>query len=918
MDLTQAINRLDKHVEDFFTNKNVTSARKAGEAICKIIIFDRNNTINTTGKFEQLISSLTPKNIKLPRFFLSKIQAELRVLQSYGNADSHDSDEVLNTSDLSRIQRAISSLLSYLFDSKDEYNLDHKIPNYIYELINEKNIGNDNWRCQQIISIIYPNRKILINNVEKDYEFYIVEDADSRKVAFLGMNRNISFKEVFDKALHHETLKNINSLTFLFPIEISKTTGLTVKNRKEYIQRTSQNYLSKYPNILCNYDYYDDYIWDKCLPDYIKVNNELDLRKDFIDQNLFDDDNNTHMSLSFVDNIISEIRSNRNPLNIIFGQGGVGKTTFCEQAIQKINSKIVNGTKKKAIYISSIDIQDDIISNVSQINSIEDLYSIIFNNDEDTKIEKESLALNISCGNLVIVIDGLDEIISKLKDKFRLNDFFESIKKLNDTYRGCTIIITSREITLEPIDKETTKLFYLKGFDDNLINKYLIKRFKDKDDLIKLAYKSIKEISSSDKITPLIIRLVSDLTEDSPISRPTSVQSEFLDSEQPLDKVVLLLISREIQKQVLDMNVDQYFSLLQSIVFEHRGKIKESDFCDQVQYILQVTNGGKVYTFTEEFYSSYLVSSLLKRDHGELSIKYDSIEFLVKLRYITHVINSNNKDNTINDILVSDCYRGGVLINEISKYKENETEFEKTRLNELIKLPSTNIHEKKMISAILYIYFSTKRDDRNANMEHLKFLFDGDRIKNIAIFGDFHPIDFTELTIENGFFDNYTGLAKSLLPRNKTIFNNSKFINFSSKDFSKNIIFPENFNSDCDLSDELKKVIDLSIEANVKRKNLIEDDLIKILKVGFKTGTFTWKSLDVYKLQCTSLKTRFSLSQMLNMIEDSGFLVKEESKGAPPFGYKANPEYIHEIKDFITQRIISAKFDRLIKTIELQ
>ncbi|MEX9948819.1 NACHT domain-containing NTPase [Providencia alcalifaciens] len=918
MELTRIINRLDQHVHQFFSSKNINSARKAGEAICKIIIADRTNTLDESKKFDQLISLLTPKTLNLSKLFLSKIQSELRVLQSYGNSDSHDNEEELNTSDLIRIQRAIMGLLSYLFDSKDEYNLDHKIPNYIYELINEKNIGNDNWRCQQIISTIYPNRKIIRNTIEKDYEFHVVEDADGRKIAFLGLNRNISFKEIFDKSLQSENLNGIDSLTFLFPLEISKTTGMVVKNRKEYIQRTSQLYI-KNSDILCSYNYYDDYIWDKCLPSHIKVSHNLDLRDDFIDQNLFDD-KNTYMSLDFVDSIISETRINKKPLNIIFGQGGVGKTTFCEQSVQKINREINGGTKRKAIYISSIDIPDEIINSIAEISSIEDLYSIIFNNDEDTRIEKDCLALNISCGNLIIIIDGLDEIISKLKDKFNVDGFFESIKKLNDTYRSCTVIVTSREITLDSIDKETTNVLYLKGFDDILIDKYLRKRFKRNENLIQSAYDSIKKISSSDEITPLIIRLLSDLTEDAPSSQYKYIDCSFLDKEQPLDKVVLLLIAREIQKQSLDMNGDQYFLLLQSIIFEHQGKIKEEDFIYQIQYILQVTQENKVYTFTKEFFNSYLVSSLLERINGEVSIKYESIEFLIKLRYLTYIINSkeNYNDSTIDKTLAYDCYRGGVLVDEISKYKNSDTEFEKNRIDELIKKESNDIHHKKIISALLYIFFSTKKDDRSINAENIKYLFNGERVKNISIFGDFHPIDFTNLTVENGFFDNYSALGKSLLPKNKTVFNKSKFINFNEKDFGRNVIYPENFNSDCDLSDALKKVIDITIESDKRKQSLIEDDLIKIFKVGFKNGTFMWKSVEVYKQQCASLKTRFSLLHILNIIENSGLLIKEVSKSTSSFGYKANSIYVQDIKDFVTQRIISTTFNKLIISIESQ
>lgn len=915
MDLPQIINRLDEHVYDFFTKQNVNSARKAGEAIARIILRNANPSSNIDVKYEQLITSLTTQSTQLTKFFLGRVQSELRVLQTYGNADSHDSDESLNTNDLTRIQRALTSLLGYLFDSKDEYNLDYKIPNYIYGLLNESNISDDNWRCQSIISSIYPNRRMTKNIKDKDFDFYVVEDADGRYLAFLGLNRNISFTDAFSRALTDENLKDIQSLTFLFPLEISKTTQTPVKMRKEYIKRISASFLQN-RKITCLYYFYDDYIWDKCLPSHIKSNNDIVLRDDFIDQNLFDA-SQSHMSLDFVDSLISNIRLDRKPLNLIFGEGGVGKTTFCEQAVQKINRKMTDGLKKKAIFISSIDIPDESFSTITEIASIEDLYFLVFDGDEETKIDKNSLALNISCGNLIIIIDGLDELLSKLKDKFNASAFFESIKKLNDTYRNCTVIITSRDIELSNLDTDNTNILHLKGFDDELISKYLSKRFRRDSSLIGIAYKGIKDISSTREITPLIIRLVSDLASEDIIGQTKLIDCSYLDNSQPLDKVILQLIAREIQKQFLDMSGNQYFMLLQSIVFEHNGRVKESEFCEQIQYILQSGESSKLYNFTQDFFNSYLVSSLLERKEGFVLMKYDSIEFVIKARYLTHIINSESEnDITINTSLMQDCFKGGALVHEISKNKKSDSTFEKDRIGSIISEGFSDLSKRKLISALLYIFFSKKKNDRSVNSEHLKYLFGSDKLKGFSIFGDFYPIDFTAISVDDGYFDNYNNLSKSLMPKNKTVFNNCRFVNFSEKGFKKGVIYPENFNSDCELSEGLKKVMDVTLASDTKRQELIEDDLIKIFKVGYKNGAFIWKSLEVYKQQCASLKTRFNLLQLLNIIEEFGFLIKEEAKASSSFGYKANAVHGHIIKDFITQRIIGDKINKLIDKID--
>jgi len=918
MDVAQILERLNNHVETYFVRKDTNSARKAGEAVCKIIILNTNSPQDLNVKFDQLINSLVPSKTSLPKLYLNRIQHELKILQALGNADSHDGEEVLNPEDFTKINNSLMNLLYYLFSNNGEFFVDCKIPSYIYSLMQGRAFNDDDWRCQQIISTIYPNRKYLKSLQDKDFELYIVEDADNRRLGFLGLKRNVAFNQAFSKALIHENIKELNSLTFLFPVEISKATGETVKGRKEYIQKQSAVLLKSYQNISCSYHFYEDYIWEKCLPENIKSSDSLTLSPDFIDQNLHNE-KESFLSLSFVDKLVTN-GTHKKPLNIIFGQGGVGKTTFCEQAVQKINDKLKDGHKKKAIFISSNDIPDESISASVGVSSIEDLYMMVFDNDEDGLIEKSNLALNISCGNLILIIDGLDEIISKLKDKFIAGDFFESIKLLNDTYRNCTVIITSREINLGTYDNDNMEVLFLKGFDDNLINTYLAKKFRAEKNLISQAYDNIKQICENGEITPLIIRLVSDLTKDNGKLAAKNIECSYLYNNDPLDKVLLQVIAREIKKQSLDMSADQYFGLLQSIVFEHSGKISEQDFKYQVEYILSSGESQKFYNYTQELFNSYLVSPLLQYNNGYLSIRYESISFLIKARFLTYVINSNDesikKDKTINSSLAQDCFKGGALVKEISLKKRIDTDFEKIKVEEIISSDDGSFINKKIMSAVLYIYLSNRIGNRKENAENIISLFGTAEIRNIAIFGSFYPLDFTLITVIDGYFDAYNNLAKSLFPEGDIVFKNCKFKNIDHKDFGKSVLSPHNFNSDCELSEGLDRVMEVFAQSQEKRKGLIEDDLVKIFKVGYKKGAFIWKSLDVYKQQCATLKTRYSLISILHALESAGYLMREAEKSSVNYGYRANPDYAVSIKDFVTQSIIDVELDEMISRLD--
>lgn len=919
MDIVETIERLDKHVEGFYSKKDVNIARKAGEALCKIILlnYEQNEMAEHT-KYEALIQSISYKNINISKLFGERLQSELKILQTYGNAASHDGGEQLSSEDLLRINQALVNLLKMTFDTKDQLNIDQKTPSFIYKLLNVREAQEENWRCQQIISSIYPNRTYLNSIKDKDYEFHVIQDADSRHLGFISLNRNIAFSQALSKCLVDENLKNLTSLTFLFPLEISNTTKTPVKNRKEYIQKTASELLKNHPKISCSYEFYEDYIWDKCLPSYIKRDNSPEPSPYFIDQKLHLN-NSSHLSLEFVDSLTRNYSATNKPLSIIFGQGGVGKTTFCEQAVQKINTQLSSGIKRKAIFISSIDIPEDFASKTTKISSIEDLYSLVFSNDDEL-IDRTALALNISCGNLIIIIDGLDEIISKLKDKFSISDFFSSIKRLNDTYFNCKILITSREIEIGIEQDENIDIYFLRGFDENLITKYLRKRFRSDEKLIDKADENIKNISSTDEITPLIIRLICDLTEDDSETNPQHEGSRYLKEQQPLDKVLLQIISREIKKQSLSMNTDQYFEMLKSIAFEHKGKISKEELREIVEYIV-MDNTTSFYKFNDNAFKGYLSSPLFQESGNEIRIRYDSIEFLIKARYITNLINTHNtekkKDNTIRHCLAHDCFKGGSLVKEIVTFKEQDTDFEKNLIREVISSSKDELEvfDRKVISALLYIFFEKKGHDRMRNSAYLTELFGESRITGISIFGDFYPIDFCTITVSNGHFDGFGNLSKSSLPSKQTVFDDCKFINFSKSGFGKNVIHPENFNVGCEICQELQEVLDATEQAQAKKIENTEENLMKIFKVGFKNGNFIWKSLELHKQQCASIKTRHTLISILTVIEQHGIVIKEKAKDSVQIGYRVNGDHALEVKDFLTQNITGKNIIRLIENI---
>ena len=921
MEIGSVIERVGKHILAFEKSKDLNSARKAAEALCRVLLLNSDNPSTqekaSESKLNTLIDSLNQKNLTIAENHIRRIKDELRTIQTLGNIDSHDNEETLSTSDTERVSQALNSLVKLIFGSKDKIYIDQKIPSEIYYKIYKSVVQDENWRCEKILSIVYPNREIFKREISKDFEFYGLNEADGRKIGILFLGRNIGFRQAFEAVFELKEMQEISSLTFLFPVEISEATGTPVRYRKENIERISKGFTNKLPSMKYSYEFIEDYIWDRCLPDSAKeITNPPD-EPYFIDQTLHSKDVSM-LGLDFIDSLVKNKLPSKKPIYVIFGDGGAGKTTFCDQAVQLINRYQSSGLKKKAILISSFDIPDEISVSGGPVDSLQSLYSLVF--DGDDVIDIHSFGLNVSSGNVLIIIDGLDEIQSKLKERFVLDKFIESVRELNDTYLNCSVLMASREIDQKPFEGDDTHIFFIKGFDEQLIEKYLEKRFKGIEHPSKAAARAkdyISELVSNCQVTPLILRLVCELAIDTGPARTSLQQSKYFKLDQPLDKVVYQLMDREIGKQFLGIKTcDQYFEILRDIVFQYAGRVSEDELFDLVALAI----AGTGVDYNQSTSKNYHTSNLLSKKDNCFAVKYDSLEFWVKARYLTYLINTKDteKDQNVLRQLAQSCYKGGVLAKEICRHKNNETNYEGTVLREFIRSSSPSREDlfgRKLISALLHIHFEESASDRKENSEKILRLFEaehGAEINGISIFGEFHPLDFSYFKVRDGYFNGFSALGRSNIPENSVVFHSSTFTNFDPSHFGKRQLSWVNFDSDCVICNEIREIIDNTTEDKERRKEHIAADLKKIFRVGFKGGAFIWKSDSVYKQQCASLKFKAGLTSALNSLVSDGVLIRETSKASSGVGFRVNPSHSLEIKDFLTQNLVGEQISTII------
>lgn len=913
------LTRLDEYLLDFEKKQHPNDARKILECSCKLILKNANLTPEDEYKdklAQGLIDFLTPEKTNISKGNLKKIKQEMNAINTYGSLDSHDNENLTTKEDTEKLKNSIDSLMNFIFNS-DLIEIDHTLPENIFSKYKFSILDIENWRCDKIIKSVYPNRsfKILIENT--GYQLYEINEPDGRSLYFLFLGRNVGFTHVFEDVVKKSTIKNVSSITILFPNEISTKTDLPVQNRKTFIESKSKEVFKKINNnIFIKCDFFENYIWDQCLPEEYKKPSNITTEENFIDQILFDENNNNIYSQELIKKIIknNEIEKT-NPIYLIIGSGGAGKTTFCEESIKEIDKLTIQGVRKKAILLSSFDLPEE-IPNTQKISSIQDLFFLIKSENHD--INNYSLELNISSGNFLIIVDGLDEIISKLKDKFDLKSFFESIILLNDTYLNCNLIITSRDLSYSLNDKSLNGVYKLelKGFNEELSERYFKKRFKlsqDINDLIRKSMSYLKKIEIKDNPTPLILTLIGDLISEG-VEESIDQETKYFLNNQPLDLIVYQIIQRDIDKQHLNISVDSYFEIIRDILIEYNGKVNESQFKD----IIDISIENEV----DKKYSSLFVSPLLLKKDNYYYIKYDALELWFKARALFYYLNKKHSYNKeiLGVLYTSNGFMGRDVVQDmdLSKIDSNNLKNNIKTIVEVLNKDEISENERKIISGLLYIYVKNiNLKDKSDISDALKDVLIMDNLgkySGLNIFGDFFPLDFENFMIKNGYFSEYTNLSNSKFPNPpKKVFFNSFFLKLDYKNFSQNIICDELF-YDCHLDSSVKKILENDKSKQTNKIENIKYDLNKVLKCGYKDGGFSWKSLLVYKQQCNSLKTDWKLQRLLDHLVTMDLLIRENSKTSSDFGYLVNSEYSAEVKIFLTQKRVLKKVKEVINS----
>jgi len=634
-----------------------------------------------------------------------------------------------------------------------------------------------------------------------------------------------------------------------------------VEKRKENIK---QSFGTNYVYFIDEFGY--EFLYKDCILPYQKFNLPV-----YVD-GLYDSDDKK--DLSAIDRLKKWFHSENEPLFVVNGHGGIGKTTLAKQFLDHIYD---NSTESGILFIESKEIIGELSRNAGKHSKINDVYhfykaQLALNDDESTSFSRDLLKLSMDNGSLIIVLDGIDEVIAKLGDIFDVDSFISSIfEEYSSDLNRTKVLITCRdhfwnevgkkillpEITLKAFNEDLAKEFFRQCLlDDQRRNIRTIDGLPVADQKkIAKAMEFAKSLAVEDTCQdlakkvyiPFLLDMIGYLTKlkADDLSDYDNISSSFLLGNNHTDFLIAKVCNREIKK-LESLGLDDQIRLFMGIATNKENGTSLYD----IKSVLTSIIGSKA---DDSLIEKIKGHPLLNCTDNNIYFRYDVFNVYFKTLYLVDFF--RRKD--INEIDEKSCR----IIRGYLKYDSSFTDAICERLTYdddilifCIQIIESVVDRKELdhemiissITALLLILMNKSsgcQSNITSRTELIEKIFstNGKLVGMclVDIFGasDVKPtFDFRDKVLKDCTFSNYEYFWECSMNEN-TRFEKSYFKNIDPRSGVNYKVYDNMFAKDCNTS-AIQHLINIKEEENITNKKQIIDDLVKIFRLFYERGNF--------------------------------------------------------------------------------
>lgn len=625
------------------------------------------------------------------------------------------------------------------------------------------------------------------------------------------------------------------------------------------------------------------------------------------------------------------------PILVFAGIGGIGKTTLARKYADYFQNK---NSSVGVLFIES----ENIIRKLQQFDGDEqafDLYnfylaSISTDQYSNEKLTREMFQFHFDNGRILVIIDGLDEVISRVS-QFDIGEFVESIKQNNIKNGFGKVILTCRKyfwiqekstrsnilsVEINPFDKKKAKLFFEAR--NNLVG--YSNKCMDLSDSLSLRNENTQEYIPFvlDVVSTIVESQIEDILDLETSFNNQQIEHPYLRASETMDYVIFHICNREIIRTKQIPVIAQIDFFINLCVFEN-GIIKEDKLSDSFNNLdilssenqrkamlahpLLYTKDKKVvfrYDFLDQYFKSLYLSKFFNFEVEE-KINKQVINILAECRYNSGIALELTSRKELN-WCENTSLKISAIIDDIKKYKD-DTLKKSSQINAtggLVALSLTLMHKKNGNSI-----------RNNTDLIKKMFEYSPNKLEGLVLMniidntGSGIRFNFEGMHIENGICESYDDFWKCKF-NEETVFRKCSFNNIAAKIPEHFSAIKSNFIDPMEFDDSLDKIFKMEEGKESKKETKISDSLQQFLKSFYSNGQFKIRDYDfAMKKAYQNMNYKpASFSKFVHIL--SGHIIVEHPNGQSRKSFQIQKEAKQSVMKFCQE---GSKRPILVKTI---